>query len=116
MAITGAYILFVLVGPMVLFALIQAPPSRQRFVMGAVSAAALMAAAFAMRGLGQPTQGTAIGCMVCLWLGWVMTIATAVQAWALVRGMGRQRKWSAAMGAAAATLPWFGLSLAMTAG
>jgi hypothetical protein len=116
MQLAGAYILFILVGPAIFVALIQAPPTRQRFVMGAASALGLMGAAFVLRGLGTGTGPDTLGWTACLWLGWIVTIATAVQAWALVRGMGRQRKWSAAMGAAAVTLPWFGLSLAVTTG
>ena len=116
MALAIAYIVFVLVGPVVFVALIRPAPTRPRFVIGSLSAVGLMAAAQVMRVWGQGAPVATIGWLACLWLGWIVTIAMAVQAWALGRGMGRQRKWSAAMGAAAVTLPWFGLSLAMSAG
>ena len=115
MSLVIAYVVFVLVGPVVFVGLIRPAPTRARFAIGAVSALGLMGAAFAMRVWGQGAPVAAMGWLACLWLGWIVTIAVAVQAWALARGMGRQRKWSAAIGAAATVLPWFGLSLAMTA-
>ncbi|MDQ2090479.1 hypothetical protein [Marimonas arenosa] len=111
-----AYIVFILVGPVIFLGLIRPAPTRSRFAMGVASATGLLVAAYAMRVWGPDGAAVAVVWLACLWLGWITTIATAVQAWALVRGFGRQRKWSAAMGAAAVTLPWFGLSLTMTAG
>ena len=115
MALVIAYIVFVLAGPLIFIALIRPRPTHGRFVQDAASVVMLVAAAFVMRHLGHGPVA-AIGWLVAMWLGWIVTIAMVVQAIALRRGMGRQRKWSAAFGATATVLPWFGLSLAITAG
>ena len=87
MSLAIAYVVFVLVGPVVFVGLIRPAPTRARFAMGAVSALGLMGAAFAMRVWGQGAPVAAMGWLACLWLGWIVTIAVAVQAWALARGM-----------------------------
>lgn len=115
MALVIAYIVFVLVGPVIFLGLIRPRPTRQWFAMGSGSAVMLIGGAWAMRAFGQGVPVAAIGWLAAMWLGWIVTIATVVQAAAMTRAFGIKRKWSAALGAAATVLPWFGLSLAMTA-
>jgi len=115
MTLVIAYLVFVFLGPAVFLALIRPAPTLRRFAIGCVSVVMLIAAAWLVRLGGQDTSAMTIGRLACVWLGWLVTIAMVVQALALRRGRGRQRKWSAAMGAAATVAPWFGLSLAMSA-
>ena len=115
MTLVIAYIVFVLLGPVIFLGLIRPAPSERRFAIGCASAVMLMGAAWLMRQTGPGTAMVTLGWLACAWLGWIVTIAMVVQALALRRGFGRQRKWSAAMGAAVTVVPWFGLSLAMSA-
>ena len=115
MTLVIAYIVFVLLGPVIFLALIRPRPTERRFAIGCASTVMLMTAAWMLRQVGNGAAEITIGWLACAWLGWIVTIAMVVQALALKRGFGRQRKWSAAMGAAATVVPWFGLSLAMTA-
>ena len=111
-----AYVVFVLVGPVILVALIRHRPTPQRFVMGVVSAVALILSAHVMRAQAGHVPVAAIGWLGAMWLGWIVTLAMVVQAVTLRLGQGKPRKWGATLGAAATVLPWFGLSLAMSAG
>ena len=115
MALVIAYMFFILVGPVIFIGLIQPTPTTGRFAIGAASAVMLVGAAFAMRQMAGTVPVAAIGWLAAMWLGWIVTIAMVVQAIALRRGFGRKRKWSAALGAAATMLPWFGLSLSISA-
>ncbi|UYV37511.1 hypothetical protein N4R57_21730 [Rhodobacteraceae bacterium D3-12] len=109
-----AYVVFVLIGPVIFLALIRPMPTRRRFALGVGSALMLVIAAWVLQGseAGMAVQFARLG---CIWLGWIVTIAMVVQALALRRGGGRQRKWNAALGAAATVMPWFGLTLAISA-
>ncbi|MDU8929300.1 hypothetical protein RXV86_18055 [Alisedimentitalea sp. MJ-SS2] len=111
-----AYVVFMLVGPVIFIGLIRHRPTRQRFVMGVFSALALIASAQVMRATLGHLPVAAFGWLAAMWLGWIVTLAMVVQAVTLKLGRGRPRKWGATLGAAATVLPWFGLSLAMSAG
>ncbi len=115
MTLLIAYIVFVLVGPVIFLGLIRPKPSERRFAIGCASAVTLMCAALLMRPAGQGADLATIGWLICAWLCWIVTIAMVVQALTLRGGFGWQRKWNAALGAAATIVPWFGLSLAITA-
>jgi hypothetical protein len=115
MTLVIAYFVFVLLGPVVFLALIRPTPTVPRFAIGCASVGMLMGAAWILRQGGQGSVLLTIGWLACVWLGWIVTIAMVVQALALKRGFGPQRKWSAALGAVATVLPWFGLSLAISA-
>ncbi len=112
MALILAYLVFFAVGPLIFLGLTRARPSRGRVFIGVVSVAGLMVAAWGLRDVAEGPVAV-LGWLACLWLGWVVTIATAVQAVRL--RLPAIRKWSAALGAVATVAPWFGLSLAMGA-
>lgn len=114
MPLVIAFFVLVVLGPLIFLALIRPRPTVWRFAIGCASAVMLMCAAWLLRKTGQDMIAVA-GWLACVWLGWIVTIAMVVQALALKHGFGRQRKWSAAMGAVATIVPWFGLSLALTA-
>ncbi|WP_137701227.1 hypothetical protein [Marimonas lutisalis] len=112
MALFLAYVTVFIAGPAVFLGLTRAAPSRHRVMMGAASVAGLMAAAWILKGV-QQVDVIILAWLTCAWLGWVVTIATVVQAVRLRMGLTGVRKWSAALGAAATAAPWFGLSLAL---
>ena len=86
MILVIAYIVLVLLGPVIFLALIRPAPTGRRFAIGCGSAVMLMAAAFAMRQAGQDNAVVTIGWLACAWMGWIVTIAIVVQALALKRG------------------------------
>jgi hypothetical protein len=111
-----AYLVFMGLGPLLFIGLIRPLPTLRRFLMGVASALMLIVGAWSMHRFGQGGVAEA-GWLLCLWLGWLVTLAMVVQAVTLGRGHGRPRVWSAALGASASVLPWFGLSIAVvTAG
>ncbi|WP_322867163.1 hypothetical protein U5922_013840 [Aquicoccus sp. G2-2] len=109
-----AYLVFVGLGPLLFTGLIRPLPTVRRFTMGVASALMMIVGAWLMHRYGQGAAGD-VGWLLCLWFGWLVTLAMMVQAVTLCRGRGRPRVWSAALGAAASVLPWFGLSLAVSA-
>ena len=116
MGLVMSYVVFIVVGPLVFLSLIRPEPTRQRFAMGVFSAVGLIVSGFVMRDASAGFPLAAVGWLIAMWLGWIVTIAMAVQGLTLRLGRGQTRRWGATVGAAAVTLPWFGLSLAMTAG
>lgn len=116
-----AYVVFVVVGPVIFLGLIRPVPTRRRFALGVCAASGFVIAAWLLQGAGASDAAAGGGALVqlarlgCIWLGWIVTIAMVVQALALRRASGRQRKWNAALGAAATVVPWFGLTLAISA-
>lgn len=114
MALIAAYIVFFGAGPLIFLGLTRAEPSRHRVAIGSLSVIGLMLAAWMLR--AQATSDPVVlAWLACLWLGWVVTMATGVQAVRLWLGLPGVRKWSAAVGAVATVIPWFGLSLAVGA-
>ncbi|RAI54418.1 hypothetical protein DOO74_09335 [Rhodobacteraceae bacterium AsT-22] len=112
MALIMTYLVSFAAGPLIFLGLVRARPSRGRVLIGAVSVVGLMVMAWVLRGMAQGPV-LALAWLACLWLGWVVMIATAVQAARLRMQLPNIRKWSAAAGAVATGAPWFGLSLAM---
>ncbi|KPP83466.1 MAG: Protein of unknown function (DUF754) [Rhodobacteraceae bacterium HLUCCO07] len=112
MAFILAYLVIFAAGPVIFLGLTQTHPSRGRVFIGVAAVAGLLVAAWVLRDVAQGPLSV-IGGVVCLWLGWVMTIATAVQALRLRMRLPMMRKWSAALGGVATAAPWFGLSLAI---
>lgn len=108
------YIVVVLGGPLVFLALIWPAPTPRRFALGVMSAIMLVAAAWLLQGVGAD-KGIMFVRLICLWMGWIVTIAMIVQAIALKHGFGRHRKWSVTVGAAATIMPWLGLSVVVSA-
>lgn len=114
MALILAYLVIFVAGPVFFLVLTRAYPSRGRVFIGVISVAGLMMAAWGLRDVARGPVSV-LGAVACLWLGWVVTIATTVQAVRLRMQLPMVRKWSAALGAVATAAPWFGLSLAMGA-
>jgi hypothetical protein len=114
MVLIAAYMVFCVAGPVVFLGLTRAAPSRHRVAMGSASVAGLMLAAWWLKAQGGGDV-VMLAWLACMWLGWVATIATGVQAVRLRLGLPGVKKWSAALGAVATVIPWFGLSLAVGA-
>lgn len=111
MTLLTAYLVIFAAGPLVFMGLVRHRPGRDRFAMN--SAAAIGFLVVGMLLWQQPGQAAHVGALLCLWLGWVVMAAVAVQAVWLREQAGAVRRATAALGAAATVIPWFGLSLAV---
>lgn len=112
MALILAYLVSFAAGPLIFLSLVRARPSRGRVLIEVFSVVGLMGTTWVLRDMAQGPVLT-LGWLACLWLGWVVMIASTVQAVRLRMQLPNIRKWGAAMGAVATGAPWLGLSLAM---
>lgn len=112
-------ILFVIVfvgGPLAFRGLTRGGPSPVAFRRLAMFAALCAATGLTLRyGLadlwGRNTLVTGGG-IAFIWGGWIGVLAYGTQALRRMDGGWRMRRWTAVMGAAGTTVPWFGLASA----
>ena len=112
----GIFAVFFIGGPLVFRALTRSVPSR-----GTLHSLIVFAAAFAVFGLGlrygfadlwgRNTVLT-VGCILALWFAWVGVLALGAQALRRAEPGPHMRRWTAVLGAAGTTVPWFGLASA----
>lgn len=112
----GIFAVFFVGGPLVFRALTQPPPTRST-----LRSLLLFAGVCALFGLGlrygfSPLWGRnsllTVGCILALWFAWVAVLALGAQALRQAEPGLLMRRWTAVIGAAGTTAPWFGLASA----
>lgn len=115
-SLIGVFALFFVGGPLVFRALTRPAPSRE-----ALKGLIVFAAVFALFGLGLRfgfagswgrDATLTVCCILALWLAWVGVLAFGVQTFRQAEPGLRMRRWTAILGAAGTTVPWFGLASA----
>ncbi|HDZ82260.1 MAG TPA: hypothetical protein ENH56_13625 [Roseobacter sp.] len=114
------WLLFIAVfigGPLIFRLLIRRPPSprlaRGLAVLALISAIIAMILRYGFAGQwGDDLAITVVG-LFFIWLGWISVIAFAVQAIRHANPGTNMRRATGILGAAATTIPWFGLALAL---
>jgi hypothetical protein len=112
----GIFTIFFVGGPVIFRALTQPAPSR-----GTLYSLIVFAVVFGLFGFGlrygfaelwgRNTVLT-VGCILALWFAWVGVLALGAQALRQAEPGLHMRRWTAILGAAGTTVPWFGLASA----
>ncbi|APE42118.1 hypothetical protein BOO69_00880 [Sulfitobacter alexandrii] len=116
--LVGTFLLLFVGGPLVFRALTRPAPSRGAMQSVAVFALVCALFGFGLRfGLAGSSGLQSLFCLLALWLSWIGVLALATLAVRRVDRGPAMRRWSAVLGAATTTVPWFGLvSAQMMAG
>ena len=103
------------VGPILLFRMINRPPSIAGFRILAIVALIALLAALAIRSFALDTAEdgkTAWLILAMIWISWISILGISVQ-WIRREHTSQSVKiWTGLLGAIGTTIPWFGLALA----
>ncbi len=113
MRLALVFVAVFLAGPLMFWALARRSPTGAYFLMLWLGMTAMVAGAFALNAYILPMAAeplvTGLQIIALLWLAWIVMLAICVLAIRSSRVGPRTKRWTAAIGAMATTLPWFGL-------
>ena len=120
MKLLVSFIATFFIGPLLFWGLARRTPTSGYFKTLLITLAALVTLAFAISNwlvpALAPSSYPGLAAILVLWLSWITVLVLCVQV-ALTRiPTTKGRKTAFAIGAMAATLPWFGLYAALTVG